>query len=95
MRGCVTLLAALTVQGTLCLQHAISRGVWGVEAVMALYALLLCLALLALLSSLGLNLRAGSRLRRPVPTSSQPAVANSNAKCTDARAARCLLRIIG
>lgn len=77
MRGCVALLAALTVQGTLCLQHAISRGVWGVEAVMALYALLLCLALLALLSSLGLNLARGltaydvryrRRRNQPLPT---------------------------
>ena len=77
MRGCVALLAALTVQGALCLQHAISRGVWGVEAVMALYALLLCLALLALLSSLGLNLARGltaydvryrRRRNQPLPT---------------------------
>ena len=59
MRGSLALLFGLLLQGVLCAQRASERGVWGAEAVMALYALVLCLALLALLSSLFLNLARG------------------------------------
>jgi palmitoyltransferase len=78
-RGVSALTAALTVQGYVCASRALQRGVWGIEAVLALYALVLVCGLLLLLATVVLNLARGltayevrrrRRQGRPLPAPS-------------------------